>query len=158
MFSRFLRALAVAFRPRFELLQDTMTLADGRARILLRAEGIGILFAGDFVAVVNGRYAATLLIPTGRRVRFVFVTALGPFVKRVSVAAALHVARGAAASGGERAWLDRWSGTRVQWRAAAPQALLERLRVRTRGLHGELDVVDRARLMAGAPPDRRRDG
>ncbi len=91
MLRRFVRALRVAFRPRFEFLLDTMTLADGRARILLRAEGIGLLLAGDFVAWVNGRYVASLLVPTDQRVRFVFVTALGPFVKRVSVPTMLRV-------------------------------------------------------------------
>lgn len=142
MLRRFLRALAVAFRPRFEFLQDTMTLADGRARILLRAEGIGILFTSDFVALVNGRYVASLLVPTGRRMRFVFVTVLGPFVKRVSVPAMVHVGGSVVSPSGDQHWLDRWSGTRVQWRAAAPQAALQRLRVRTREQHAP--PLDRA--------------
>jgi hypothetical protein len=124
MLSRFVRALMVALRPRFEFLLDTMTLADGRARILLRAEGIGILFAGDFVALVNGRYVASLLVPTDRRVRFVFVTVLGPFVKRVSVPARLRV------------------------RDTAP-GTLARPRVRT--LLATAPAIDRARMPAGMP-------
>ncbi len=141
--SQFLRALAVAFRPRFEFLQDTMSLADGRARVLLRAQGVGILFAGDFVAFVNGAYVASLLIPTGRRVRFVFVTALGPFVKQISVPAMLRV--GSTGLAGDSA--DDWSGTRVQWRAAAPRAQLERLRARTREQH----LPSSSRLRDGMP-------
>jgi hypothetical protein len=159
MLSQFFHALAIALRPRFEFLQDTMTLADGRARILLRAEGIGILFGGDFTAFVNGSYVASLLIPTGKQVRFVFLTALGPFVKRVAVPAMLHVASEPVSTGRSGAhWVDPHSRTRVQWAAAS--ALHARLRVRADARapseppRVEPPRIDRGRLLTGLPGSR----